>query len=34
MTDFFIMIFKTNKPIIGMLHLRGNDNEDVLRIAR
>ena len=34
MTDFFMKTFKTDKPIIGMLHLRGNDNEDVLRIAR
>ena len=34
MTDFFIKTFKTNKPVIGMLHLRGNDNEDVLRTLR
>lgn len=34
MTTFFKQTFKTDKPIIGMLHLRGDTPQEVLQIAR
>ena len=30
MTEFFKQTFKTEKPIIGMLHLRGETPQEVL----
>ena len=34
MTEAFRSVFKTDQPIIGMLHLRGDSPEEVLQIAR
>lgn len=34
MGNKFLDLFNTKKPVIGMIHLKGNNDEEVFEIAK